>query len=458
MRAARSQGASRAATVGVAAKGRVGAVGPAWTYDPSVEKPAGQLDMGGWVRLVYTAEQQARLGVDRDGKPAVRGPAPASRIVPAPRNVAGTTVLYQLPPAGTPAAQGAVLLFHGCSHSGATWWRLPESWAFARAMLRAGFAVVGFTSRDRRSGCWHAGADMPAVKQALARARAADAGGRLAALFARGVPVFAMGGSSGGTFVSQLASEPKRILGVPLAAVAVYISPGAPDEYGPANATPTVFVHMPRDTSWASTRNVEAAASALKGRGVAADVLACLPKPLEAKTFFERIDARQPFTASGVLHGGGGGSDAALSIAECDAVVDVIKRVCSYCNAASVTAASTCGGATPAGGAPPALDGEAVSRAVFEAFRRAGFLHDTTTGEFRTSPRGLPWKETLLQRALAGEGVTQGSAAFDALAANGWRDWEEVVNVLFARHEMTREHAGAVAAFFSTSMRSEKVM
>ena len=46
-----------------------GSIGPAWTYDPNVEKPAGKKDMGGWQALVYTEEQQKRLGVDETGKP-----------------------------------------------------------------------------------------------------------------------------------------------------------------------------------------------------------------------------------------------------------------------------------------------------------------------------------------------------------------------------------------------------
>ena len=45
-------------------------IGPRWTWDPNMEKPAGKKDMGGWMSLVYTAEQQARLGVDEEGKPA----------------------------------------------------------------------------------------------------------------------------------------------------------------------------------------------------------------------------------------------------------------------------------------------------------------------------------------------------------------------------------------------------
>lgn len=45
------------------------AIGPAWTYDPSVEKPAGEKDMGTWTMAVYTPEQMKRLGVDESGDP-----------------------------------------------------------------------------------------------------------------------------------------------------------------------------------------------------------------------------------------------------------------------------------------------------------------------------------------------------------------------------------------------------
>ena len=51
--------------------GGLGGIGPAWTRG-EMEKPAGEKDMGGWTALVYTEEQQARLGVDEQGIP--RGP------------------------------------------------------------------------------------------------------------------------------------------------------------------------------------------------------------------------------------------------------------------------------------------------------------------------------------------------------------------------------------------------
>jgi len=46
-----------------------GGIGPAWTYDDSVEKPAETKEMGGWTAQVYSQEQQDRLGVDANGKP-----------------------------------------------------------------------------------------------------------------------------------------------------------------------------------------------------------------------------------------------------------------------------------------------------------------------------------------------------------------------------------------------------
>ena len=45
----------------------LGGIGPAWTYDPTVEKPKGTKDMGSYTVSVYTKEQQKRLGVDENG-------------------------------------------------------------------------------------------------------------------------------------------------------------------------------------------------------------------------------------------------------------------------------------------------------------------------------------------------------------------------------------------------------
>ena len=50
-------------------------MGPAWSRG-EIEPPAGEKDMGTWVSAAYTAEQQARLGVDESGAPLnTAGPA-----------------------------------------------------------------------------------------------------------------------------------------------------------------------------------------------------------------------------------------------------------------------------------------------------------------------------------------------------------------------------------------------
>ena len=41
-------------------------VAPAWVRG-EIEKPSDEKDMGGWTALVYSTEQQARLGVDELG-------------------------------------------------------------------------------------------------------------------------------------------------------------------------------------------------------------------------------------------------------------------------------------------------------------------------------------------------------------------------------------------------------
>ena len=53
----------------------VGALGPAWTRG-EIEAPQGEKSMGSWTAGVYTSEQQARMGVDEEGKPATRRAAP----------------------------------------------------------------------------------------------------------------------------------------------------------------------------------------------------------------------------------------------------------------------------------------------------------------------------------------------------------------------------------------------
>ena len=55
-----------------------GRIGPRWTYDSTVEMPQGKEDCGTYTIVVYTDEQQRRLGVDKFGEVIVT-PPPARR-------------------------------------------------------------------------------------------------------------------------------------------------------------------------------------------------------------------------------------------------------------------------------------------------------------------------------------------------------------------------------------------
>ena len=57
----------------------VEASGPAWTRG-ELEAPAGEKDLGTSVQAVYTAEQQARLGVDEHGAKVEAEPEPAPGV------------------------------------------------------------------------------------------------------------------------------------------------------------------------------------------------------------------------------------------------------------------------------------------------------------------------------------------------------------------------------------------
>jgi hypothetical protein len=63
------QGSSLTIKPNVSVNAKITAIGPAWTYDTTVEKPAGEETNGTSTHLVYTEEQQKRLNIDKYGSP-----------------------------------------------------------------------------------------------------------------------------------------------------------------------------------------------------------------------------------------------------------------------------------------------------------------------------------------------------------------------------------------------------
>jgi hypothetical protein len=254
--------------------------------------------------------------------------APLSSLL-APVTLGGFSDAWAAPPSVLPlaSAAGVALLFHGCSHAGDTWATGGGGYrALLRELLARKLLPVALTSWDSRRaavgrrthGCWDVGPDAAdaasaaavgdygegvgagvegddaepppvaawgedvdatrAVVAELARhwaaARGGGSGGVAAA--AAAPPLVAIGVSSGGAFVSQLA------LALPLRAAALYVMPLLPGVLGrlarggggamlPAQVAPggpaafppaLAFVHMPRDG--ATRGRVERDAAALR--------------------------------------------------------------------------------------------------------------------------------------------------------------------------------------------------
>ena len=114
--------------------------------------------------------------------------------------------------------RGLLVLFHGCSHSGFSWFSLPEGRRVIKHSLYAGLAVVAFSSQDRSSKCWDNGWPPTEGKDVVAVVRALDE--FVGRFHLQNMLLYALGASSGGSFVTLI----DRV--VQFRAAAVYISPG----------------------------------------------------------------------------------------------------------------------------------------------------------------------------------------------------------------------------------------
>ena len=82
-----------------------------------------------------------------------RAPQVAHHIPFTKRVIDDVDVYWATPATGKPM-RGALLLFHGCSHSGTVWFMNPEEVIVLRAALAKGLAVMSFSSFEQLMGCW----------------------------------------------------------------------------------------------------------------------------------------------------------------------------------------------------------------------------------------------------------------------------------------------------------------
>eukprot|EP00878_Enallax_costatus_P017682 GHUV01018578.1.p1 GENE.GHUV01018578.1~~GHUV01018578.1.p1 ORF type:complete len:285 (+),score=54.53 GHUV01018578.1:714-1568(+) len=165
--------------------------------------------------LLLVAALSVLLTQQTDRRVAVQlGVCSASAVAPPDPHyelIEGTVVVWQRP---RHELQGVVLAFHGCSHGAVDWWPrdddcpqcmgLPLEVNITKTVLSRGYALVAISSRDRQySKCW-AVPRHPDSHTVDTRSVTAVLPILLQREQMTGVPVYALGASSGGAFALVL--------------------------------------------------------------------------------------------------------------------------------------------------------------------------------------------------------------------------------------------------------------
>ncbi|KAF0933962.1 hypothetical protein E2562_021025 [Oryza meyeriana var. granulata] len=206
-------------------------------------------------------------------------------------------VLWQLPP--TPP-RAAVFVAPGCTIRATDFFDassgcprctgLPEERRFTREALRRGYAVLAVSSRAE---CWSLdtrdGSELAAV-ESIIEWWVREKHPQLA-----GLPLVGIGASSGGYFLSALATR------VRFSSVAIMIAEGmfAAMEEIPARYPPALFVHMPKDDERA--REVAANMGKLKGNRVSVREIRCGEFAVSAQFLAARIPGLTRAVADGLV-------------------------------------------------------------------------------------------------------------------------------------------------------------
>lgn len=295
-------------------------------------------------------------------------------------------------PEAPAATKGVVLIAHGCHHGAIDFWPksescpncigLPEEMNITLHSLLRGYAVFAVSSYDRLGHrCWQMPFtskdpaatgdptnDFVRVKSALTQWLSRE---RLS-----GLPLLALGGSSGGAFVLHLAAHMAGAFrGVAAQIMAVMASTyreyDSKRKAGAVSAPypPVLFIHMPRDThvAYLVAKNMEE----LKAIGTPASELRVHPQPLTPLYLAQRC--------------------------------------------------------------APEVD-EATSRAVYEAFKSTGLLDPS--GYLLHNPRGgrgrgrTPWQAAIQAHVPGAERLRLSPDASPI---------SEELNLLYAQHELCSE-------------------
>ncbi|GMH13388.1 hypothetical protein Nepgr_015229 [Nepenthes gracilis] len=188
-----------------------------------------------------------------------------------------TEVIWQIPD----SSKAVLFLAHGCHGRALNFWDrsincpicvgLPEERLIALNALARKFAVLTISSRGT---CWSLGEERQVVKNIIKWWVEKN---NLAKL-----PLVALGASSGGYFVSALATELRFSSIVLMIAEGMFSRMDIREDY-----PPTLFVHMPKDRH--RNRMIAENIQFLRKRGIDAQEIQCLEFPLTPDLLANRI-------------------------------------------------------------------------------------------------------------------------------------------------------------------------
>ncbi|KAK3042440.1 hypothetical protein RJ639_000164 [Escallonia herrerae] len=201
-----------------------------------------------------------------------------------------TDVIWQVPD----SPKAVLFLAHGCNGRAANFWDrstkcpqcvgLPEERLIVLHALARKFAVVAVSSAGR---CWSFGKERLLVggiikwwvkKQNLEK-----------------LPLVALGASSGGYFVSVLATDLK------FSSIAIMIAEGMFDQIDiTKDYPPTLFVHMPKDK--ARKQRIDDNLKVLREKGISFAEIKCLEFPLLPNLLADRIPGLDQTISAQLFH------------------------------------------------------------------------------------------------------------------------------------------------------------
>lgn len=151
--------------------------------------------------------------------------------------------------------RGIMLMAHGCGGSAVNWYPpnsecpqcvgLPEEKSFENFVAKNNFISIAITSTNRESKCWNPQIDTQMVRDILLDFKKEH--------HIESLPLYAFGGSSGGSFVGSMATNSDIVKALNLKGVIVHIAFIGPNGVAPETlpdslAVPVLFAPMVRDT------------------------------------------------------------------------------------------------------------------------------------------------------------------------------------------------------------------